>query len=135
MLDSLGAGVNFHCTSQLAEPADGSRSGRHTHYRQVSAMATFYGELGNSGHAIQGPAIAPGVKGTFGTIKRVGGPVQATYHGHPPYTFVGDAAPRQAKGNGLNAFGGLWHEVTTSHTHTATHTGGSSSGSGGGYGY
>lgn len=42
-------------------------------------------------------------------------------------------AAGQAKGNGLNAFGGLWHEVTTSGSAPA---GSSSSGSGGGrYGY
>jgi hypothetical protein len=49
------------------------------------------------------------------------------------YTFVGDTAPGQAKGNGLNAAGGLWHEVTISGSASA---GSSSSGSGGGgYGY
>jgi ABC-type oligopeptide transport system substrate-binding subunit len=68
-----------------------------------------------------------------GTIKRSDGSTQATFDGHPLYTFVGDTAPGQAKGNGLNAFGGLWHEVTTSGSAPA---GSSSSGSGGGgYGY
>jgi len=82
---------------------------------------------------VKGPATASGVKGKFGTIKRAGGSVQATYNGHPLYTFVGDTAPKQAKGNGLNVNGGVWHEVTTSGT--AKHGGGSSSGSGGSYGY
>src|SRR5690349_5143141 len=63
---------------------------------------------------VKGPATASGVKGTFGTIKRSDGSVQATFDGHPLYTFVGDTAPGQAKGNGLNAAGGLWHEITTS---------------------
>jgi predicted lipoprotein with Yx(FWY)xxD motif len=63
---------------------------------------------------VQGPATAPGVTGQFGTIKRSDGSTQATFDGHPLYTFVGDTAPGQAKGNGLNAFGGLWHEATTS---------------------
>ena len=82
---------------------------------------------------VQGPATAPGVTGPFGTIKRSDGSTQATFDGHPLYTFVGDTAPGQAKGNGLNAFGGLWHEVTTSGSAPA---GSSSSGSGGGgYGY
>ena len=40
--------------------------------------------------------------------------MQATFDGHPLYTFAGDTAPGQAKGNGLNANGGLWHEITTS---------------------
>jgi predicted lipoprotein with Yx(FWY)xxD motif len=80
---------------------------------------------------VKGPATASGVKGTFGTIKRSDGSTQATFDGHPLYTFAGDTAPGQNKGNGLNAAGGLWHEITTSGT-----AGSSSSGSsGGGYGY
>ena len=55
-----------------------------------------------------------GVSGTFGTIKRSDGSAQATYNGHPLYTYVGDSAPGQAHGNNLNLNGGLWHEVTTS---------------------
>ena len=54
---------------------------------------------------VTGPATASGVTGTFGTIKRSDGSVQATFDGHPLYTFVGDTAPGQAKGNGLNAAG------------------------------
>ena len=65
---------------------------------------------------VKGPATASGVKGTFGTIKRSDGSTQATFDGHPLYTFVGDTAPGQAKGNGLNAAGGLWHEITTTGT-------------------
>ena len=63
---------------------------------------------------VQGPATAPGVTGPFGTIKRSDGSTQATFDGHALYTFVGDTGPGQNKGNGLNAFGGLWYEVTTS---------------------
>jgi predicted lipoprotein with Yx(FWY)xxD motif len=81
---------------------------------------------------VTGPATASGVTGTFGTIKRADGAVQATFDGHPLYTFAGDTAPGQNKGNGLNAAGGLWHEITTSGT--AAPAAGSSSGSGG-YGY
>jgi len=62
---------------------------------------------------VTGPAIAgPGVTGTLGTIHRSDGSIQATYSGHPLYTYLGDTAPGQAKGNGLNAAGGIWHEVT-----------------------
>jgi predicted lipoprotein with Yx(FWY)xxD motif len=78
---------------------------------------------------VAGPAKASGVTGTFGTIKRSDGSVQATFDGHPLYTFAGDTAPGQAKGNGLNVAGGVWHEITTSGTAPA---GSSSSGSGGG---
>ena len=78
---------------------------------------------------VLGPVTAAGVTGTFGTIKRSDGSAQATFDGHPLYTFAGDTAPGQNKGNGLNVAGGLWHEITTSGTATA---GSSSSGSGGG---
>jgi predicted lipoprotein with Yx(FWY)xxD motif len=77
----------------------------------------------------RGPAAASGVTGTFGTIKRSSGAIQATFDGQPLYTFAGDTAPGQAKGNGLTAFGGRWHEVTTSGSAPASS---SSSGSGGG---
>ena len=82
---------------------------------------------------VQGPATASGVKGTFSTIKRSDGSTQATFDGHPLYTFEGDTAPGQAKGNGLNAAGGLWHEITTSGT--AAPAPASTSSAGGGYGY
>jgi predicted lipoprotein with Yx(FWY)xxD motif len=77
---------------------------------------------------VTGPATASGVTGTFSTIKRSDGSVQATFDGHPLYTFAGDTAPGQNKGNGLNVNGGLWNEITTSGTAAS----GSSSGSGGG---
>ena len=85
---------------------------------------------------VNGPVTAAGVTGTFGTITRSDGSTQATFDGHPLYTFAGDTAPGQAKGNGLNAAGGLWHEITTSGTAAPAPAGSSSPGSGGGgYGY
>jgi len=90
------------------------------------------------------PVLAPvtagsGVTGTLGTITRSNGTTQATYDGHPLYTYAGDSAPGQAKGNGLNASGGLWWEMTVSGAKpaaaTGTSTGGTSTGGTGGYGY
>ena len=79
-----------------------------------------------------GPAIAgAGITGTLGSITRSGGQIQVTYDGHPLYTYVGDTARGQTKGNGLNLSGGLWYEMTVSGAKPATST--SSSGSGGGY--
>jgi predicted lipoprotein with Yx(FWY)xxD motif len=52
-----------------------------------------------------------GVTGTLGTITRPDGTTQATYDGHPLYTYVGDSGPGQASGNNLDLNGGLWHEV------------------------
>ena len=40
--------------------------------------------------------------------------LQATYNGHPLYTYVGDNGPGQANGDHLNLNGGLWYEVRAS---------------------
>jgi len=83
---------------------------------------------------VKGPATAgSGITGTLSTITRPDGSMQATYDGHPLYTYAGDTAPGQAKGNGLNTSGGVWHEMTVS---GAPAPGSSpSASSGGGYGY
>src|SRR5438477_5869948 len=98
----------------------------------TSTKSNCNGTCAQNWPPVKGPATASGVKGTFGTIKRSDGSTQATFDGHPLYTFVGDTAPGQAKGNGLNAAGGLWHEITTS---GAAAPAGSSSPGGGGYGH
>ena len=82
---------------------------------------------------VKGPATAgSGVTGTLATITRPDGTTQATYNGHPLYTYAADSAPGQAKGNGLNVSGGLWHEVTVS---GSAGPASSPSPSSGGYGY
>ena len=64
---------------------------------------------------VKGPVTAgAGIAGELGTITRSDGTVQATYNGHPLYTYTADTAPGQASGNGVNASGGVWHEVTVS---------------------
>ena len=82
---------------------------------------------------VKGPATAgTGVTGKLGVIKRADGSMQATYNGHPLYTYKGDTAPGQDKGNGLNISGGLWHDVTA--TGAAAPAPGTSTSSGGGVG-
>ena len=81
---------------------------------------------------VKGPAAAgSGVTGKLGTITRSDGSTQATYGGHPLYTYTADTAPGQANGNGINASGGVWHEVTASGAPASSPS--ASSGGGGGY--
>ena len=81
---------------------------------------------------VKGPATAgTGVTGTLATIKRADGSVQATWNGHPLYTYISDTAPGEAKGNGLNLSGGVWHEVTISGAAAPAATHSASSGGGG----
>jgi predicted lipoprotein with Yx(FWY)xxD motif len=82
---------------------------------------------------VKGPATpGSGITGKVGTITRSDGTVQATYDGHPLYTYTADTAPGQANGNGINSSGGVWHEVTVS---GGLAPASSPSSGGGGYGY
>jgi predicted lipoprotein with Yx(FWY)xxD motif len=72
-------------------------------------------------------------KSPYTTIKRSDGTTQLVFNGHPLYTFTGDTSPGTASGNGVNAFGGLWHEVPAAGG--AAPASSASTGSGGGVGY
>ena len=69
----------------------------------------------------KGLSKAAGVKGKLGTFRR-NGITQVTLGGHPLYTFANDHARAKATGEGINAFGGIWHVVKDA-------SGGQSSGS------
>jgi predicted lipoprotein with Yx(FWY)xxD motif len=81
----------------------------------TSATSKCYGSCAVYWPPVTGTAAAsPGVPGRVGTIKRTDGSEQLTYNGHPLYTYIGDTAPGQARGNNLNLNGGLWHDVPAS---------------------
>ena len=102
-----------------------------------STMSKCTGSCATYWPPVKGPATAgSGVTGTLGTITRSDGTTQATYDGHPLYTYAADTAPGQNKGNGLNVSGGLWWEMTVSGATPAAGAGASASASTkGGYGY
>ena len=80
------------------------------------------------------PQPAPAtVKSPYTSITRSDGSKQLVFDGHPLYTYIADTTPGTASGNGITAFGGLWHEVPVSGA--AAPAGSSSAGSGGGTGY
>jgi predicted lipoprotein with Yx(FWY)xxD motif len=90
---------------------------------------------------VKGPVTAAAgasLPGTLGTITRADGTVQATYMGHPLYTYAGDSSAGQVGGNGKNLSGGFWWAMTPS---GAKPSGGAapqpstSTSTGGGYGY
>jgi predicted lipoprotein with Yx(FWY)xxD motif len=79
------------------------------------AMSKCYGSCAAYWPPVPGHATAgPGVTGKLGTIQRTGGTTQATYDGHPLYTYVSDTKPGEDNGNNLNLNGGLWHVVPVS---------------------
>jgi predicted lipoprotein with Yx(FWY)xxD motif len=77
----------------------------------TSATSNCNGTCAANWPPVTGSVTAPGVTGT--------------------YTFAADTSPGQAKGNGLTAFGGVWHEDTTSGSAAPAST----PASGGGAGY
>jgi predicted lipoprotein with Yx(FWY)xxD motif len=100
------------------------------------SCASFWPPVPGPATAVPGAALRPGL---LGTIKRADGSTQATYRGHPLYTFKGDPGPGKATGNGTNASGGVWWAMTPSgakaHAGAAAPQPSSSSSSSGGYGY
>ena len=103
----------------------------------TSTTSNCNGQCATYWPPVMGPVTAgPGVTGTLGTITRADGTIQATYDGHPLYTYVADTAPGQDKGNGLNLSGGVWKVVTVSGSAAPAASAASpSSSSHGGYGY
>src|ERR1700758_1066998 len=90
----------------------------------TSAKSNCSGSCATYWPPVTGPVTAgSGVTGTLGTITRADGTKQATYDGHPLYTYIGDTAAGQAKGNGLNLSGGLWYEMTVSGAKPTTTSG------------
>ncbi len=79
------------------------------------ASSKCYGSCGAYWPPVTGTTAAgQSLPGNVTTITRTGGSHQLTYNGHPLYTYIGDTAPGQARGNNLNLNGGLWHEVPAS---------------------
>jgi predicted lipoprotein with Yx(FWY)xxD motif len=74
------------------------------------SCATYWPPVIGKAVAAAGTSLPHG----FGTIKRADGQIQATYNGHPLYTYTGDTAAGQVSGNGLNVSGGLWWAATPS---------------------
>ena len=70
------------------------------------------------------PPVAPPAGATlttgFATIARTDGTTQLTYSGRPLYRFIGDSAPGQGNGDGITAFGGLWHVSRPAGSSTGT---------------
>jgi predicted lipoprotein with Yx(FWY)xxD motif len=76
----------------------------------TGSCASYWPPVMGSATAAAGTSLPHG----FGTIKRANGKRQASYDGHPLYTYTGDTAAGQINGNDLNASGGLWWAVTPS---------------------
>jgi predicted lipoprotein with Yx(FWY)xxD motif len=58
---------------------------------------------GAAGHGV--------VSSDLGSIKRADGTTEATYAGHPLYTYAGDSKPGDTHGQRLDRFGAEWYAL------------------------
>jgi predicted lipoprotein with Yx(FWY)xxD motif len=64
---------------------------------------------------VSAPTAGAGVSSSLlSTTHRTDGTVQVTYNKWPLYLWIGDSAPGQATGQGLDNDGGLWFVVSPS---------------------
>jgi predicted lipoprotein with Yx(FWY)xxD motif len=61
----------------------------------------------------------PGVQGRLGILRRSNGTFQVTLRGLPLYRYSQDRAKGDAKGQGIESFGGTWHAATAVSGETA----------------
>jgi predicted lipoprotein with Yx(FWY)xxD motif len=78
--------------------------------------------------------VTPTGTAGLGTVKRPDGRRQVTYRGGPLYTFTGDHARGQAKGEGFKDVG-TWHAASTSTSTPPSPTTTTTTTTPGGYGY
>lgn len=91
----------------------------HTLYRfdrDKGSESTCYGACAKQWPPLltEGQPIAYAViPSKLGTTERKDGTTQATYFGHPLYSYVGDQGKTSGTvtGNGVKAFGGTWHAL------------------------
>jgi len=73
------------------------------------ACASIWPPLAAAGKTVAGRGVAAA---KLGAIKRSDGKSEATYAGHPLYTYQGDGKPGDTRGQGLDQFGAEWYVLT-----------------------
>ena len=83
-----------------------------------------------------GPTSGGAQAALVGATTRTDGSSQVTYNGHPLYYFANDKAPGDARGQGINRFGGGWYVVDpTGNEIDSDAPAAAPANTGGGYGY
>jgi predicted lipoprotein with Yx(FWY)xxD motif len=85
-------------------------------HKDKGSTSTCYGACEQVWPPLTGegdPTAGEGARASkLGVTKRKDGTMQATYAGHPLYTYTVDQKPGDAKGNDIDEFGGEWYALT-----------------------
>ena len=132
---SKGTLVSIHKTALGRVLADARGHTLYLFEKDKRGMSSCYGACVSYWPAVltgAKPRAGAGVRASLlGVTKRADGPRQATYAGHPLYTFSGDRKPGQT-GEGLNNFGAAWDAIASNGRPVEPKA--PASGSSGGYG-
>jgi predicted lipoprotein with Yx(FWY)xxD motif len=114
-----GASVGTAALAPGTALVDGSGRALYLFEADQSAMSACTGVCAQIWPPALTTGAAPVVSGAaqaqlLGSTVRADGSHQVTYDGHPLYAFNGDKKPGDAKGQGINRFGGLWYVVAPS---------------------
>jgi predicted lipoprotein with Yx(FWY)xxD motif len=77
----------------------------------TGACASVWPPVTTGGQKLVGRGVSTA---KLGSTKRADGKTEATYAGHPLYTYAGDAKPGDTKGQGLDQFGAEWYVLAPS---------------------
>lgn len=92
----------------------------YTYAPDAARSVTCTGDCASAWPALElqaGQTVAAGAgisAGQLGTMPDPGGGRVVTYHGWPLYTYVGDASPGHAAGQGKDDDGGYWYVIRPS---------------------
>lgn len=113
---ATGDAVSAQATSLGTILVDGKGRTVYVFANDKSTASTCTGSCAAVWPAVSAPATLPtslpGVTGALGVTTGAGGGHQLTVAGHPVYTFSGDSAAGQTKGQGVNLNGGVWTVVS-----------------------
>jgi predicted lipoprotein with Yx(FWY)xxD motif len=112
---AAGATINVSTTKLGRILTDGNGRTLYLFKKDTGAASACAGACASIWPPVSGATAGHGVSAAkLSTIKRSDGKTEATYAGHPLYTYAGDAKPGDTRGQGLDQFGAEWYVLAPS---------------------
>src|SRR3954447_11390150 len=110
---ATGTGVGTAALKPGTALVDGAGRAVYLFEADKGTSSTCYGQCAQIGAPVPagGPTSGGAQAALVGTTTRTDGSSQVTYNGPPLYYFANDKAAGDARGQGINRFGGGWYVV------------------------